>query len=60
MCLRRGTQRVGGRIMRILRYLIVNLARERIATTTGTYEDALRVATELERETRQLHGIERG
>lgn len=46
--------------MRILRYLIVNLARERIATTTGTYEDALRVATELERETRQLHGIERG
>ncbi len=46
--------------MRTLRYLIVNLARERIATSVGTYEDALRIAEELERDTRQLHGIERG
>lgn len=45
---------------RTLRYLIVNLARERIATTTGTYQDAVRIATELERATGQLHGIERG
>lgn len=45
---------------RVLRYLIVNLARERIVTTAGTYEDALRIASELERDTRQLHGIEKG
>ena len=45
---------------RTLRYLIVNLARERITTSAGTYEDALRVAAEFERDTGQLHGIERG
>lgn len=45
---------------RTLRYLVVNLARERVATTTGTYQDAVRIASELERDTQQLHGIERG
>lgn len=45
---------------RVTRYLIINLARERIATTAGTYEDAVRIAQDLERDTQQLHGIERG
>lgn len=44
---------------RTLRYLIVNLARERIATSAGTYKDAVRIAADLERDTRQLHGVER-
>ena len=42
-----------------MRYLIVNLARMRVVLTVGTYADAVRIANEFERDTRQLHGVER-
>ena len=42
-----------------MRYLIVNLDRMRVVLTVGTYQDAVRIANELERDTRQWHGVER-
>lgn len=45
---------------RVIRYNVVNLIRERWQTSAGTYADAVRVASELETATGQLHGVERG
>lgn len=46
--------------MRVVRYNVVNLIRERWQTSTGDYASAVQVATDLELATGQLHGVERG
>ena len=43
-----------------LRYNIINLNTQKWVTSAGKYSDAVRIATEWEQSTGQLHGIEQG